>query len=334
MSTTTPSKKAKPKLAIYWAASCGGCDVAILDTNEAILAIGDFFDLTLWPCAADFKREDVEALDDKEILVTLFNGAIRTSEHEEWAHLLRKKTQIMIAFGACAAFGGIPGLANLTSRDKVLEQQYLNKEGNLTTTVNPEGVLPQIHTEVEEGELELPLFYDTVSSLAQVIPVEYFVPGCPPTVDMILTAVTALMEGNAPPPGTVFGTQQALCATCPRPRDENKKVDKFVRPHEVNIDSTKCFLDQGIMCAGPATRGGCGEICINANVPCRGCFGPAEGIKDQGTKLISVFGSLLKGSTKEEIKHSVETLTDQAGSFYRFTMPISLLRRKKIKEGK
>ena len=169
MSTTNPSKKAKPKLAVYWAASCGGCDVAILDTNEAILTIGDFFDLTLWPCAAGFKREDVEALADQEILVTLFNGAIRTSEHEEWARLLRKKTQVMVAFGACAAFGGIPGMGNLTSRDKVLEQQYLNKEGNLTTTHNPEGVLPQVHTEVEEGELELPLFYEVSSYLLNLI---------------------------------------------------------------------------------------------------------------------------------------------------------------------
>ncbi len=330
MSTTTPNKSAKPKLAVYWAASCGGCDVAILDTNEAILTIGEFFDLALWPCAADFKRKDVEALADKEILVTLFNGAIRTAEHEEWAHLLRKKSQILIAFGACAAFGGIPGLGNFTSRELVFEKQFLSKEGNMTTTFNPEGVLPQEHSEVEEGELELPRFYDTVSSLGQVVPVDYVIPGCPPTVEMILQAVTALMKGEAPPPGTVFGSNQALCATCPRTRDENKTIEKFVRPHEVQLDPTKCFLDQGIMCAGPATRGGCGEICIKANMPCRGCFGPAEGIEDQGAKLISVFGSLLKGSTEDDIKHAVETLVDPGGSFYRFTLPISLLQRKKI----
>ena len=71
---------AKPKLAIYWAASCGGCDIAILDIEDKILAVADFFDLVFWPCAMDFKYDDVRKMQDKEITLTLFNGAIRSDE--------------------------------------------------------------------------------------------------------------------------------------------------------------------------------------------------------------------------------------------------------------
>ena len=76
---------AKPKLAIYWAASCGGCDIAILDIEDKILAVADFFDMVFWPCAMDFKYKDVEAMEDKSITLTLFNGAIRSDENYEMA---------------------------------------------------------------------------------------------------------------------------------------------------------------------------------------------------------------------------------------------------------
>jgi F420-non-reducing hydrogenase small subunit len=79
---------AKPKLAVYWAASCGGCDIAILDIDEKILEVADFFDLVFWPCAMDFKYDDIRKMQDKEITLTLFNGAIRSDENYEIAKLL------------------------------------------------------------------------------------------------------------------------------------------------------------------------------------------------------------------------------------------------------
>jgi F420-non-reducing hydrogenase small subunit len=106
-------KMAKAKLALYWAASCGGCDVAVLDTNEKILDIAALADIVLWPIAVDFKYHHIEAMKDGEIDLCLFNGAIRNSEQEKIARLLRSKSKVMIAFGSCACFGGIPGLANL-----------------------------------------------------------------------------------------------------------------------------------------------------------------------------------------------------------------------------
>ena len=93
---------AKPKLALYWAASCGGCEIAVLDTELKVLEIADFFDIVFWPCAMDFKYDDVRAMADGEITLTLFNGAIRSSENYEMAKLLRRKSQSFSAPSAPA----------------------------------------------------------------------------------------------------------------------------------------------------------------------------------------------------------------------------------------
>ena len=112
---------AKPKLAVYWAASCGGCDIAILDIEDKILDVAEFFDVVFWPCAMDFKYADVEAMEDKSITLTLFNGAIRSDENYHIAQLLRKKSVVLCAFGSCASDGCIPSLANLYSLDSILD---------------------------------------------------------------------------------------------------------------------------------------------------------------------------------------------------------------------
>ncbi len=160
----------KPKVAFYWCASCGGCEEAVVDLAEGILDVVAAVDIVMWPVALDFKRKDVEAIPDGGIVATFLNGAIRTTEQEEMAHLLRRKSQVMIAFGACAQLGGIPGLANLWNRDTILQRVY--REG--PTTANPENVLPQRHTKDNGRTVELPGFYDTVKTLDQVVDVDYY----------------------------------------------------------------------------------------------------------------------------------------------------------------
>ena len=98
----------KPKIGFYWCASCGGCEEAVVDLAEDILSVVEAVDIIFWPVAMDFKKKHVEAMPDKSIVATLLNGAIRTSEQEEMAHLLRRKSQYLIAYGACAHLGGIP----------------------------------------------------------------------------------------------------------------------------------------------------------------------------------------------------------------------------------
>ena len=93
------SENGKAKFAMYWAASCGGCEIAVLNINEKILDVDANFDVVFWPVAMDFKKSDVEAMDDGSITVSLINGAVRTTEQEEMARLLRKKSQVVIAHG-------------------------------------------------------------------------------------------------------------------------------------------------------------------------------------------------------------------------------------------
>ena len=314
----------KPKLALYWAASCGGCDVAVLDINEKILDVAALADIVLWPIAMDFKYHHVEAMDDKSIDVCLFNGAVRNSEQEEIAKLLRAKSKIMVAFGACACFGGIPALANLKDRADILERAYVEAP----TNDNPERTFPQTRTRVKEGELELPEFFDTVHALNQVVGVEYYLPGCPPPVELILKVVDALATGQLPPVGSVIASDKALCDECLRTKEE-KRITKIYRPHQIIPDPQRCFLEQGLICLGPATRGGCGQRCIKANMPCRGCFGPPPGVVDQGAKMLSAVASIYDVSDEEGIIRMVEEIVDPAGTFYRFAMSTSLLERKR-----
>jgi len=317
---------AKPKIALYWAAACGGCDVAVLDTNEKILDIANLADIVFWPIALDFKYHHVEAMPDKSINLCLFNGAIRSSEQEEIAKLLRAKSKIMVAFGACACFGGIPALANFSNRSEILQRVYLEAPSN----ENANKIVPQLQTKVPEGELELPELFDDVLTLAQVIDVEYFVPGCPPTADLILKVVDAFAKGQLPPVGSVIASDKSLCDECERIKEE-KKIAKIVRPHQIIPDPKKCLLEQGLICCGPATRGGCGSLCIKANMPCRGCFGPPPGVIDQGAKLVSAIASIYQGDSPEDIARMVAEMLDPAGTFYRFTMADSLLKRTRIK---
>ncbi len=307
----------KLKLAIYWGAACGGCDIAVLDINEKILDVAAIADIVLWPLAMDFKYSDVEALNDGDIDVCLWNGAVRNSEQEEIAKLLRRKTRAMVAFGACAHIGGIPALANFHNRERIFEQAYHEAPSNF----NPDGIVPQTTTAAPEGELELPLFYDTVKTLADVVPVEYFVPGCPPVVDQITTLVEALATGNLPPPGAVIAGDKALCEECTR-EPKGEIVERIYRTHEIITDPERCLLEQGVMCMGAVTRAGCGSRCINVNVPCRGCFGPAPGIEDQGARFAGAVASIYDAEDEEAIARMLEEMADPAGTFYRFSLAV------------
>jgi len=322
----------KPKFAFYWCASCGGCEETVLDLNEKILEVVDKVDIVFWPVALDFKRKDIEAMKEGEIDVAFINGAIRTSEQEEMAKLLREKAKLVVAFGACAQLGGIPGLANFWVRSDIFDRIYKK----VPTVANPEGVVPQQVVEMDGYKLTLPEFYDTVKTLDQTIPVDYYLPGCPPPPDLIMDAIETILKGELPEKGTVLAPDKALCDTCPRneTKPEKLSIKDIKRPHEVIIDPEKCFLAQGIICLGPVTRSGCGERCINANMPCRGCMGPTSEVRDQGAKAVSFIASILgvedeEKLSEEEVQKLIDKIVDPAGTFYRFSLPGSLLRRRR-----
>jgi len=317
----------KLKLALYWAASCGGCEIAQLEIGDKILKLAEAADIVFWPVAIDAKYKDVEAMPAKSIDVCLFNGAIRNSEQEHMARMLREKSKTLIAYGSCAYEGCIPGLANMFNRRLVFERAYLETP----STDNKEGVLPRTSCQVPEGELTLPEFYDTVKSLCQTVDVDYIVPGCPPEERTTWLALEALLEGKLPPKGTVIThNAKSVCDDCPRKRDV-KKVKKFYRTFEITTDPEVCLLEQGLVCAGIATRGGCGAPCLQANMPCTGCYGPMEGVVDQGAAFLGAVASVIDSDDPEEIRRIIDDIRDPVGTFYRYSLPASLLRRAVVK---
>jgi len=321
----------KLKFAFYWAASCGGCEIAVLDINEKILDVVALADVVFWPVAMDIKYKDVEAMPDKSIDVCFFNGSIRTEEQEHIAKLLRKKSKVLVAFGSCAHQGGIPGLANVANKKEVFQRAYLQSP----STPNPDSVTPKTSVQVKEGLLTLPEFYDTVKTLDQTVDVDYYLPGCPPPAKQVAKAVEAIAKNELPPKGSVIGSLKSVCDECPR-KKEQKKISKIYRVYEITPEPEKCLLEQGIICMGPATRGGCEAQCISANMPCTGCGGPCPNEIEQGAAMISALSSLLGVEEEKEKTYNPETLItqikDPLGTFYRYSLPASLLRRRVMKE--
>lgn len=325
--------KEKLKLAFYWAASCGGCEIAVLDINEKILDVVNIADIVFWPVAMDVKYKDVENMPDKYIDVCFFNGSVRDEEQEHMAKLLRKKAKTLVAFGSCAQEGCVPGLANLHDRKEIFSKVYLESK----SVSNAEGVVPQTKTEAKEGILTLPEFYDTVKTLDQTVKVDYYLPGCPPPVKLILNAVDAIAKNELPPKGSVLAPLKSVCDECPR-KKENKKISKIYRVHEKIPEPERCLLEQGIICMGPGTRSGCGAQCLTVDMPCTGCGGPCPNSPEQGAAMMSAIASILgleneqDHYTEEDVEKLMSQIKDPVGTFYMYSLPSSLLRRKAMKE--
>jgi len=244
---------------------------------------------------------------------------------------------VLIAFGSCSCFGGIPGLCNLTDKQQIFNTVYSKS----LSTVNKKGIFPEEKILIDKNKsITLPHLYNTGRPLKDLVKVYYFIPGCPPPMQLIEGLIPLMKDvlGGAqlPKKGTVFGSAKTLCDECPLKR-ENKMISKIVSPTiTANIDPERCLLEQGILCMGPVTRGGCEAKCINVLMPCRGCMGPNSEIEDQGVKMISAIASILgaeneENLTDQQIEDLLSGIKDIFGTFYRFTLPDALL-NKKVKE--
>jgi len=302
----------KPKIAVYWTGSCGGCDVSFLELGEAIVDILSQVEIAFWPALTDIKRAGLERMPQGYIDAALINGVIRTEENVELVRLLREKSKLVVAYGACAHLGGVPSLANLSSREELIRE------------VLGEGWRPG-PPELGEGGDAPPELLPRALPLSQVIQVDYTVPGCPPPAGLIGGFFNVLLSGELPEPGHVFAEVKALCEECPRTREE-RVLTRIVRPHEVLPDPEVCLLDQGIICLGPVTRGGCGAACPQAGMPCTGCLGPTPKAGDPGLAMISALASLVRAGEEGEAAipkedEILDALVDPIGTLYKYGVP-------------
>ncbi len=334
MRMSTDKKKEQSKklqIALYWAASCGGCEIGMLDIDEKILDLTAAADIVFWPVAIDIKYKDIEERADGSIDVCFFNGGIRNTEQEHLAKVLRKKSKVLISFGACAVSGGVPGLANMANREEVFKTAYLQNP----SIENPEKHVPKTSVKVKEGDLTIPEFYDTLKPLHQVVDVDYFIPGCPPPPWMILDAFNAIVEGKLPAKGSVLAPLKAVCDEC-RFKLSDKKIQTVKRIYELEKIEEKCFLEQSVICMGPATRAGCHGRCMEGNMPCTGCQGILPNALDQGASMISALASILGVETEQsmsdkEVDALIEKIPDVVGTFYKYSLAASLINRKVMK---
>jgi len=320
----------KPKLAVYWAASCGGCEIAVANLHEKILDLDAALDFMFCPCLLDTKKKDIEALPDKAIAVTLFNGALRTEENVEMANLLRRKSQLLVAFGSCAKGGCIPALANFSTREDLLRSVFIDN----SSVDNPAGVIPSGTTSFPEGDIHLPALLERVKHLAQEVEVDYYIPGCPPESEQIWNVIEVILSGDLPPKGSTIGCGNlTVCDDCDRTKEE-KRITAFRRNYEFYPEPKVCLLEQGMLCMGIATRNGCGAPCTKANMPCTGCYGAPDGNSDQGAKMVAALGSVMDigdttGLSESEIAGRVDSflasIPDYAGQFYKYTLASSTL---------
>lgn len=317
----------KKTIGFYWCAACGGCEVSVLDIDEMILDVVEQADIKFWPCAMDPKYDDVKAMDDDTFDYIFINGSIRSDENEEMVKLLRKKSKNVVAYGSCSSIGGLFGLGNLHSSQELLDKGY-------NTISTDEGPMPQKMSEVEEGELELPELTSHVSKLDDVIEVDYYIPGCPPLPVQLEKAFPALLDDDTEVGKYDFISEKSVCDECPMEREE-KKIEKLVPIQEkMDIDPDQCLLDQGVLCMGPATAGMCEAACPSVGHPCIGCNGPTREVADQGGRMASALASVIavegeERKTEEEIRDAMDSIRDPTGSFYRFSLPSSILKYKR-----
>ncbi len=280
------------KLLIAGLAGDSGCQVAALALHETLLDIIQANELVYATTLIDAKE-----IPD-EVDVAIIEGGIRIKHEEEMAKEIRKKSKIVITLGSCACFGGIPGLANLEDGGELLKKIY----GELEGTVG--GPLPEHDTVVPQ-----------VKPVEAVVKVDYMIPGCPPEVDDIAYVVTTLLKGETP-----VLSMTDVCDDCPRERTGEYSM-KLKRIHEEMPDPERCLLEQGFLCMGPATRGGCGAPCPSAGAVCDGCRGPTEKTDDQGLTMLDALSSLINEAGENF------SLPRDSGTVYRYTYASSRLLR-------
>jgi F420-non-reducing hydrogenase small subunit len=321
---TRPRQPGKLRIGMYWASSCGGCDISVLEIAEHLLELIEVADIVFWPCVTDFKYATLAGYPDGYIDVCLSSGAIRSSEQEEIARLLRLKSRTLVAYGACAMDGGIPALANLKSSAEIYDAVFHSNP----TLQNPNKTTPQPAWPTPQGELTLPRFYPQVLRLADIVPVDYQMPGCPPVGDQVWKVLQAVAAGEVPARNDevrVGCDGKSVCDECHREKRKTR-ISEFRRPHLSVPEPNLCLLEQGYVCMGAGTRSGCGALCTKAELACRGCYGASGAARDQGTAMLSAIGSLIDATTEEQAREIVDQIADPTGTFYRFSLASSALK--------
>lgn len=172
----------KTRLATVWLDGCSGCHMSLLDTDERLIALAQRVNV-VWGPLVDAK-EFPENVD-----VTLVEGAVSSEEDLHRIHIVRARTKVLISLGDCAVTGNVPAMRNNFGAGAVLRRAYLE---NYTLDA-------QIPREV------IPALLPVTRPVHELVPVDFFIPGCPPSADLIYSVLSDLLDGRQPHPAAKFG---------------------------------------------------------------------------------------------------------------------------------
>ena len=261
----------KVKVAFMQLSDCWGCHQSLINTHLGLLPVLPALDIVYWPTVVDFKHASLKAREPGSVLVGFIEGAIRTKEDYDNVELMREKCALIIAFGTCACYGSVSGLANQWDIEILKKRKFIEVESATNDT-------PTIPTE------NVPEFRLKIINVDKVINVDAYMSGCPPRPEQIVSAIVFLL-GQKPFPMN----ELAFCNDC-------------------SLNTNGCLLDKEMMCYGPITSMGCSLKCTSDRKPCVGCYGPSKTVSARAEKLNSMSKNLNSISSGDK-KNLYEFLT-------------------------
>ena len=251
---------ASQEFAVLQLSGCSGCEVSLLNADAWL----DRFELLYMPLVAS--THDVTG-----VRTLLVSGGVRSNEDLYNLRRAARLAERVVAIGTCALSGGV---ASLGDRDEV-RGLFL----------------------AQEGRRQVPHLLPRCSPVDAYVPMDLYVPGCPPTPELLLAALED-------PEG--FQGSRSVCQECGRKKDKTRRPTNLVGFQHAGVEPGICLINQGYLCVGTSTRGGCRAPCPRAGHPCVGCRGPSDGFIEKGSKawfdsIARVF-TKLTGIPDEEIR--------------------------------
>ncbi len=253
-------KKNRVRTAIISLSTCGGCSAAFLENQSNLISLLDKVKISYCPMLMD-KGE----LGDVEVAIV--DGMVRVKEDEEKLTEARRKSRYLIAWGTCAAFGGIPAAANQYELEDLINESYGHAKDTAAYYLSGASGIGWSTYREQEKELKM---LRMARKLDDFVRVDYCLPGCPPIVGLLMQFLNELTgEGDTAKPRPI------VCSECSR-KHVKMPVDYFRISPKAAWDPNHCFTSRGSICMGFITKGGCGAICPQGGLPCWGCRGPSE----------------------------------------------------------
>lgn len=209
----------RPTLAVWKFTSCDGCQLSLLDLEDELLALADAVDIAYF-------REATSRDSEGPFDLSLVDGSITTPHDVENIREVRRRSRYLVALGACATSGGIQALRNFTDVREFASLVYA-RPGYVKTLEHSRGI-------------------------ADYVPVDFELRGCPPNKRQLLEVVSAFLNGRKP-----NVAHHSVCIDC-------------------KLRGSVCVMVTGTPCLGPVTHAGCGALCPSYRRGCYGCYGPTE----------------------------------------------------------